>query len=60
MRMFSQVQIGDTFTFNGSVWLKRSSRSAQVSLPKRSGPPWFYFSGKDIVDRVKPENLFNF
>ncbi len=58
MRQFSQVNIGGTFTYNGNLWLKKSSRTAEISRPKRYSGRWFYFSGSDVVDRVKPESLF--
>ncbi len=58
MRYFSQVNIGESFTYNGNLWLKRSSRTAEISRPCVSAGTWFYFSGSDVVDRVKPESLF--
>ena len=44
---FSALSIGTVFHFNGTLWEKRSTRTAHVfGMPHR----WFYFSNKDIVD----------
>ena len=44
---FSNLSIGTVFHFNGSLWQKRSTRTAHVfGMPHR----WFYFGNKDIVE----------
>ena len=44
---FNTLSIGTVFHFNGTLWEKRSTRTAHVfGMPHR----WFYFSNKDIVD----------
>lgn len=44
---FSTLSVGTVFHMNGTLWEKRSKRTAHVfGMPHR----WFYFSSKDIVD----------
>jgi len=44
---FNTLSIGTVFHFNGTLWEKRSTRTAHVfGMPHR----WFWFSHKDIVD----------
>ena len=44
---FSALSIGSVFHSNGTLWEKRSTRTAHVyGMPHR----WFYFSRKDTVD----------
>ena len=44
---FSSLSIGKVFHFNGTLWEKRSSRTAHVfSMPHR----WFYFGMNEQVD----------
>ena len=44
---FSALSIGTVFHLNGTLWQKRSTRTAHVfGMPHR----WFYFSHKDVVD----------
>lgn len=41
---FDSIQAGRTFEYNGTIWEKRSSRTAHVwGMPHR----WFYFSKSD-------------
>jgi len=43
---FANVPVGTVFHYNGTLWEKRSSRTAHVwGMPHR----WFYFSQKDMV-----------
>ena len=44
-RVFSDVKIGETFKFNGTVWLKRSTRTAQV----HNGYPQIHYFGKNEI-----------
>lgn len=47
-RSFNTVFVGDVFHFNGTLYQKRSSRTAHVfGMPHR----WFYFSHKDQVQK---------
>ena len=41
---FDSIQIGRTFHYNGTIWEKRSSRTAHIwGMPYR----WFYFLKSD-------------
>jgi len=43
---FARVPVGTIFHFNGTLWEKRSTRTAHVwGMPHR----WFYFSKSDMV-----------
>jgi len=43
---FSKIPTGTVFHFNGTLWEKRSTRTAHVwGMPHR----WFYFSKNDMV-----------
>lgn len=45
---FTDIPTGTVFHFNGTLWEKRSSRTAHVfGMPHR----WFYFSHKDQVQQ---------
>ena len=44
---FDFIIIGDTFDFNGTTYIKKSSRTAYV---QNGGGKWFYFSNNDICD----------
>ena len=47
-RSFNTLFVGDIFHMNGTLWEKRSSRTAHVfGMPHR----WFYFSHKDQVQK---------
>ena len=44
---FNALSIGTVFHLNGTLWQKRSTRTAHVfGMPHR----WFYFRYKDMVD----------
>lgn len=44
---FNALSIGTVFHLNGTLWQKRSTRTAHVfGMPHR----WFYFRLKDMVD----------
>jgi hypothetical protein len=46
MISFSKIPTGTVFHMNGTLWEKRSTRTAHVfGMPHR----WFYFSHKDMV-----------
>ena len=42
--LFKHVPVGSTFTCNGNVCIKRSSRTALLVAYDR----WFYFSASDV------------
>ena len=44
---FDCIVIGDTFSFRGTTYIKKSSRTALV---QNGGGRWFYFSGNDITE----------
>ena len=47
MKKFSELVNGELFTFNGTTFKKKSSRTAFVyGRPNR----WFYFSKNDVVN----------
>ena len=46
IREFKDVQIGQTFTKDGVIYMKRSSRTAEM-IDRDNW--WYYFSNKDIV-----------
>lgn len=45
---FSAVTSGEVFTYNGNVWVKRSTRTAYLPMYRRV----FYFGMSDIVRLV--------
>ena len=52
MKKFSELVNGDIFTFNGTMFKKKSSSTAFVyGRPNR----WFYFSKNDMVSHVITE-----
>ena len=44
---FDCIVLGDTFSFNGTTYIKKSSRTAWV---QNGGDRFFYFSNNDICD----------
>lgn len=44
---FSALAIGDLFYSNGTVWRKKSTRTAAVL----NTPRWFYFTATHLVER---------
>lgn len=49
MKKFSELVNGDIFTFNGTMFKKKSSRTAFIyGRPNR----WFYFSKTDLVHHI--------
>tara|TARA_R110000824_G_scaffold3726_2_gene17680 strand:- start:1276 stop:1476 length:201 start_codon:yes stop_codon:yes gene_type:complete len=58
---FEQLSNGDTFTCNGTIWRKRSSRTATL-WPVRPGAgelgaTWCYFSASDRVNHRLDSHL---
>ena len=43
---FKQLYIGEHFQFNGTTYIKQSTRTARIQA---SPSIWFYFSQKDQV-----------
>jgi len=47
---FNQIQIGDSFYSSGTLFIKKSSRTAYIfGMPHR----WFYFSNTDPIYKTK-------
>lgn len=46
---FSSLAVAAVFHFNGNVWVKKSTRTAEITEPVRFVGRWFYFSGSDMV-----------
>ena len=44
---FDCIAIGDALDFNGTTYVKKSSRTAYV---QNMGNRWFYFSNNDMCD----------
>ena len=49
---FEDIKIGETFSHNGTRWLKRSTRTAKVHYSKAymRSQPTFYFSKKEVLN----------
>jgi len=45
-KVFADIKIGEIFSHNGTEWLKRSTRTAQVH---NGYPSIFYFSKNEIL-----------
>jgi hypothetical protein len=47
---FKDLAVGSTFTFNGNLCVKQSTRTGKLIAVE--GQPWFYFGMSDIVREV--------
>ena len=45
---FAELPEKATFSRNGNLWLKRSSRTAEIVQPECYAGTWFYFAQKDL------------
>jgi len=48
---FGNAQVNEYLHHNGTLWRKRSTRTAIIVHPKRHSGAWFYFGQKEIVER---------
>lgn len=49
---FRNAATGETFHHNGNRWRKRSTRTAEIVRPECYAGTWFYFTGRDIIERA--------
>ena len=52
---FEGLKVGTKFSYNGNLWLKRSTRTAEIVKPDDYAGRWFYFGMNDkciITDPV--------
>ena len=40
---FEGLKVGTKFSYNGNLWLKRSTRTAEIVKPEEHAGVWFYF-----------------
>ena len=48
-KLFSNLDIGDHFRSNGDIWVKKSTRTAQIFEPVEYQKRVFYFSKNEPV-----------
>ena len=53
---FSRLLVGETFSKNGNIWRKQSTRTAKIVIPEEYSNKTFYFS-KDEQIIIAEEQL---
>lgn len=48
---FRKLQVNEYFRCNGNLWRKRSTRTAVMVKPEEYAGTWFYFEGRQVVER---------
>lgn len=51
---FDRIPVEYTFSYNGQLWQKRSTRTAHILKPEEYRGNWFYFAGLDKVTLTFP------
>ena len=52
MKQFKAIKVKALFNHGGNIWLKRSSRTAEIVKPSRFRGTWFYFGQDEYVKGV--------
>lgn len=50
LTQFERVRVGCLFSKGGNLWLKRSTRTAEIHKPEIYAGLWFYFSQREPVE----------
>ena len=50
LTQFERVKVGAHFSKNGNLWLKRSTRTAEIKKPIQYNGKWFYFSQREPIE----------
>lgn len=50
LTQFERVKVGANFSKNGNRWLKRSTRTAEITKPEIYAGRWFYFSQREPIE----------
>jgi len=61
MQTFNDIKIGDTFSHNGTRWLKRSTRTAKVhDRPSymRTQPTFYFSKNEQLYPYIRAEDAY--
>lgn len=54
---FGELPVTTTFSLNGNLWRKRSTRTAEIVKPEHLAGTWFYFGNRELCVTARHTRL---